>query len=305
MILSYIIVFFSLASLISEAFTPRWCFFRGIRSGSIQVPLIISKSRCNSNSYHSLAVTNENEDDEYREYIDSRSSSFDSDFADAMSKPIPQWYKDAEKQRKEQLKEILANRERILSEFKAKYEVTEDQKTEERRLKWEKIKERMKQSKSKKESRTWLNKFIKDINKKVDVYSSNIDDIKLDDIAIDDIDGDSDDVTTKEKWEKFWEEEEKQTGFSLPGFFEVFPELQLRWPKWGKRKDGSAIDCETDNDCPFPYACCNHPIIPGQKFCCTGWGQRIMVPAYARQEIQSSWDVEKSEKEKANRGGYE
>ena len=59
----------------------------------------------------------------------------------------------------------------------------------------------------------------------------------------------------------------------------------MKWPKWGRNKDGSAIECDRDEDCPFPQACCPHPIIPGQKFCCTGWGQRIMVPAYARQQI--------------------
>ena len=56
----------------------------------------------------------------------------------------------------------------------------------------------------------------------------------------------------KEKWEKFWDEDEKQTGFSsLPGFFEVFPELKFKWPNWARRKDGSAVvECETDSDCP-------------------------------------------------------
>merc|ERR1711871_821074 len=95
------------------------------------------------------------------------------------------------------------------------------------------------------------------------------------------------DETTRNKWEKFWAEEEETTGFSLPGFFEVFPELKLMWPTWAKKRDGSAIECEVDADCQFPQACCPHPIIPGDKFCCTGWTQRIMVPAYQRQLIQS------------------
>ena len=70
------------------------------------------------------------------------------------------------------------------------------------------------------------------------------------------------------------------------GFFEVFPELKFKWPVWARKKNGGAIECETDKDCLFPQACCNHPIIPGKKFCCTGYGQRIMEPAYIGQEIQ-------------------
>jgi len=80
--------------------------------------------------------------------------------------------------------------------------------------------------------------------------------------------------------------EEKDTGFYLPGFFEVFPELRLKWPIWARRKDGSPIECKSDKDCRFPQACCNHPIIPGNKFCCTGLGQRVMERAYVGQEIQ-------------------
>mmetsp|Transcript_23240 Transcript_23240/g.31834 ORF Transcript_23240/g.31834 Transcript_23240/m.31834 type:complete len:324 (+) Transcript_23240:41-1012(+) len=202
--------------------------------------------------------------------------SFDEDFAESISKPIPQWYKDSNGEREKILKEVEQNRERIIQEFKAKYEVTEEQKAKEREERWAKL-----QARSKKEKKAnWLDKV-----KSIVSSSSSIEDRKLkeEELALQE-----DAITTKEKWEKFWVEEEKQTGFYLPGFFEVFPELQLKWPKWTQRKDGSAIDCKTDADCPFPQACCNHPIIPGQQFCCTGWGQRIMVPAYARQEISSS-----------------
>jgi len=202
--------------------------------------------------------------------------SFDEDFAESISKPIPQWYKDSNGEREKIIKEVEKNRERIIQEYKAKYEVTEEQKAKEMEERWAKI-----QARSKKQKKSnWLEK-VKSI-----VTSSSIEDSKLkeeEELALQ-----MDATTTKEKWEKFWVEEEKQTGFYLPGFFEVFPELQLKWPNWSQRKDGSAIECETDADCPFPQACCNHPIIPGQQFCCTGWGRRIMVPAYARQEISSS-----------------
>ena len=46
------------------------------------------------------------------------------------------------------------------------------------------------------------------------------------------------------------------------------------------------MECEVDSDCQFPQACCPHPIIPGDKFCCTGWTQRVMVPAYALQQLK-------------------
>lgn len=56
----------------------------------------------------------------------------------------------------------------------------------------------------------------------------------------------------------------------FPGFFEVFPELDIiKWPQWIK-KNGKIIKCEKDEDCMFPQACCHHPIVPGDKFCCSG-----------------------------------
>jgi len=67
----------------------------------------------------------------------------------------------------------------------------------------------------------------------------------------------------------------------LPGFFETFPELRFRWPKWMKDQKGRRKPCKTDRDCPFPLACCIHPILPGEKFCCSGWSRPLMVPQYA------------------------
>lgn len=73
----------------------------------------------------------------------------------------------------------------------------------------------------------------------------------------------------------------------LPGFFETFPELRMKWPKWSRDKKGNTIPCATDTDCPFPQTCCDHPIIPrDRKFCCSGWGHRQMIPAYVHQQIQ-------------------
>ena len=147
---------------------------------------------------------------------------FDEDFANSISKPLPDWYVKDLKQRREIEKVIIANRERQAEEFRKKYEQS----------------------------------------------SSEI--VRL--------------QNTKKTKEEL--EEEKKTGFYLPGFFEVFPELKLKWPKWVTKKDGSAVECETDRDCQFPQACCQHPIIPMKKFCCTGYGQRALQPLFVGQEIQ-------------------
>eukprot|EP01036_Dinobryon_divergens_P022420 gene22420-30672_t len=210
---------------------------------------------------------------------------FDEDFAESISKPLPKWYLDSKAERESIIREVEKNRERIIQEFKAKYEITDELKAKELQERWTKIESRAKSKKS----NNWLDQVKKtfsptsteEISEGLSSYDFDADEMKL---------------TTKEKWEKFWDEEEKQTGFSLPGFFEVFPELKFKWPNWARRKDGSAVECETDADCPFPQACCPHPIIPGQHFCCTGWGQRIMIPAYARQEISGSPLEEESRK---------
>lgn len=81
--------------------------------------------------------------------------------------------------------------------------------------------------------------------------------------------------------------EEKRPKIQFPGFFEIFPKLRIKWPKWSRDKRGNIIPCGSDTDCPFPQTCCDHPIIPRErKYCCTGWGQRQMIPAYVCQEIQ-------------------
>lgn len=178
---------------------------------------------------------------------------FDEDFAESISKPLPKWYLDSKAERESIIREVEKNRERIIQEFKAKYEITDELKAKELQERWTKIESRAKSKKS----NNWLDQVKKtfsptsteEISEGLSSYDFDADEMKL---------------TTKEKWEKFWDEEEKQTGFSLPGFFEVFPELKFKWPNWARRKDGSAVECETDADCPFPQACCPHPIIPGQ-----------------------------------------
>lgn len=188
---------------------------------------------------------------------DGQNTPFDLDFAEAMSKPLPEWYEAQKVEREKLMKELEDNRERIVREFRAKYEVKEEVKEAERTARWDFLDAREKQRESKTKT-------------------------KKRGSGEEEGEGEEAEKSTKAKWEKFWEDEEKTTGFYLPGFFEVFPELQLKWPNWAK-KGGEAIECETDEDCQFPQACCPHPIIPGDKFCCTGWTQRIMVPAYAKQ----------------------
>jgi len=183
----------------------------------------------------------------------SSSINFDNDFADMISKPLPEWYKEQKEEEDRLLKEEEANRDRILREFREKYEdISEDQKVTEFENKI-----------SRKLKKGWIESLFSSPSSS----SSTATDNKLD-------------KTTREKWSDLMEEE-KKAGFHLPSFFEVFPELKLKWPIWSKRKDGSAIKCEKDSDCQFPQACCQHPILPGEKFCCTGFGRRVLVPAYA------------------------
>lgn len=186
---------------------------------------------------------------------------FDSDFADAISKPLPEWYLQ-EKQKKDKfMKEVEENRQRIIEEFKAKYDVSETVKAQEIKEKWDEIQQRA-EEKSKSSSGNWL----KNVFGSKSAKSSS----------------------TKEAWEKIWKDDEKEPDFYLPGFFEVFPELKLKWPNFSRTKNGKKVECKIDSDCPFPQACCMHPILPGEKFCCSGWGRRALVPQYVPQEIVSN-----------------
>eukprot|EP01039_Chlorochromonas_danica_P010705 gene10703-11881_t len=197
---------------------------------------------------------------------------FDADFAEAISKPLPQWYRDAKAEREALLKEVEKNRERIIKEFRMKYEVNEEQKRKESEAKWKKLHDL---AEARKNRKNWFEKASS-------LFSS---DLSTPHPNTTESEKEEEKPLTKENWEEFWTEEEKQTGFYLPGLFEVFPELEFKWPKWARRKDGSAVECQSEADCPFPQACCHHPIIPGQNFCCTGWGRRVLVPQYVMQEV--------------------
>lgn len=211
--------------------------------------------------------------------------SFDSDFAEAISKPLPQWYKEAKLERESLKREIEKNREKILKEFRDTYEVTQDKQQLEREKKWAMIQKRLEEKKLQKNS--WLGK-VQNLFRKEDSTNSDMDD---------------EETVSEENWEQFLAEEEKQTGLVLPNFFDVFPELQFRWPKWAKRKDGSVIECDTDNDCPVPLSCCAHPIIPGPKFCCSGWGQRMLVKSYIPLEVTADYEPDRDDNVGRNGNG--
>lgn len=228
-----------------------------------RVGIAKAKARLYSVGDSTLSFSSDGDD----ETNNDKASSFDMDFAEAMSKPLPEWFLEEKKRKEDLMKEVMKNRERILDEFRAKYEITAEEKEKDRKQKDAQLAARRKALAAKKNKGGFLAKALGISTKSDEVVEE--------------------DETTRDKWEKFWAEEEETTGFNLPGFFEVFPELKLMWPTWAKRRDGSAIECEVDSDCQFPQACCPHPIIPGDKFCCTGWTQRIMVPAYQRQLIQS------------------
>lgn len=238
-------------------------------------------TRCWSGADSALSFSGDGDD----EVNNDKASSFDMDFAEAMSKPLPEWFLEEKQKKEELMKEVMKNRERIMDEFRAKYEISAEEKERDRKEKEAQLNARRKAIAANKNKSGFLAKAL-GISTKADELVEE-------------------EETTRDKWEKFWVEEEETTGFSLPGFFEVFPELKLMWPTWAKKRDGSAIECEVDSDCQFPQACCPHPIIPGDKFCCTGWTQRIMVPAYARQMIQSdAWSRGDGDDNAPETGGY-
>jgi len=150
---------------------------------------------CSSSS----SALNPEKDDEERKVAD-----FDVDFAGAMTRPLPEWYAEEKARKENYLKEITDNRERILQEFRDKYEITEDQKLLNRDARWEEIERRKKSKKGGQTSGLF--------QKAVSTSTA----------------GEEEEESTKEKWEKFWIEEEESTGFNLPGFFEVFPELKMQ-----------------------------------------------------------------------------
>jgi hypothetical protein len=68
--------------------------------------------------------------------------------------------------------------------------------------------------------------------------------------------------------------------FILPNIVKIFPEIKILLPKWAIKNENK-IPCEGDYDCPFPAVCCNHPLFPLEKECCTGFGHRISNKKYS------------------------
>ena len=65
-----------------------------------------------------------------------------------------------------------------------------------------------------------------------------------------------------------------------------FPEIKNMWPTWMYNRKGR-IPCIKDSDCPVPSVCCVHPVLPGEKHCCTGFGHKPqMKVAYLYNYIQ-------------------
>ena len=204
-------------------------------------------------------------------------SGFDSEFADSMSKPLPDWYIKENIKKEEYMKEVEENRRRIMEEYKAKYDLSREQKALEISKKWSNIEEKskLKQAKKLEQNNKWYNNIFKK-----NVVDENTSTTNSNTVTT---------TSTKEAWEKIWDgnNDDKDTEFYLPGFFEVFPELKLKWPKFSKNRNGKQIKCEYDEDCPFPQTCCPHPIFLNEKFCCTGFGKRALIPQYCPQEIIS------------------
>jgi hypothetical protein len=213
------------------------------------------------------ALSSEQEDDK------NNLPSVDFDFAEAISKPLPKWYRDSKAEKEFLRKEIEKTREQIIKDFKSKFDIPEDQKQKERERKWAKIQKQYEEKQKQKQSlqSSPFGKLIAFMDRKSISQQQEEEEVV-------------DAIATTENWEKLLAEEEEKL-VNLPNFFDLFPELQFKWPKWATRRDGSMMECDTDKDCPVPLTCCTHPIVPGPKFCCSGWGQRMMVPAYVREEI--------------------
>ena len=187
---------------------------------------------------------------------------------------MPEWYKEQLLEQEEDIKEEEDERQRALQLFRDKYEI--DEVTKQQIIQNEiDSKSGSKNSNANSSSIEWLlNLFSapkstsQSIRKEVNVGQL---------------------PNGQESWKDFWDKERKDTGFYLPSLLETFPELMMfKWPVWSKRKNGSVIKCKTDADCQFPQACCPHPILPGEKFCCTGFGRRVMVPAYNTLRVMSA-----------------
>jgi hypothetical protein len=133
---------------------------------------------------------------------DDKVSSFDNDFAEAMSKPLPDWYRDQKEEERKLLIELTENRERIMREFRAKYEISEEDKKKEADAKWIEMAARA----ARRKELPWYKKAF---GPKL-VIMEDTGEVES-----------AERKESREKWSKFWEEEEKDTGFNLPGFFEV------------------------------------------------------------------------------------
>lgn len=64
--------------------------------------------------------------------------------------------------------------------------------------------------------------------------------------------------------------------------FDIFPEIQ--WPNY-KLYNGMKVRCTIDHDCPFLERCCNDPIFPSDKFCCTKHGNRNLISTFIFQDV--------------------
>jgi hypothetical protein len=69
----------------------------------------------------------------------------------------------------------------------------------------------------------------------------------------------------------------KNSSFYLPGFFEVFPELKLNF----KKNIFRLKKCINDNDCEGQEVCCNNILKEFDKFCCKGKNIAKSPPRYA------------------------
>jgi hypothetical protein len=79
------------------------------------------------------------------------------------------------------------------------------------------------------------------------------------------------------KHDNEYNNQNKNSSFYLPGFFEVFPELKIDF----KNYEFKFKKCKKNDDCEKPEMCCDNPLKKNDKFCCSGAYVGKRVPEYA------------------------
>lgn len=208
--------------------------------------------------------------------VDSSNTDDNNDFVNSISKPLPKWFLEQKEIENKILEGYKENRERILKEFKEKYDISEEEKILKRDVLFAEMETRMVKSKEIPWFKRALGLTKQDLNSE----------------SPEEKDASQERLDTKEKWKKLQSEKDEKVSTTFPSFFDLFPELRLKWPIWTKDKNGRVKKCRIDSDCLFPAACCAHPFLEGDNFCCTNWNKRTLEKQYIAQEISVQKNIQ-------------